>query len=104
MSHSSERLSGYDTGSNYWEQGGIHLSAFTNLSWHFRLTYDPSVEEFGYSFRLFAAALRGGVVQEGGFITEKGRRRGGNPRPVMTCPTDLYSHPRNGLGSELESG
>jgi len=77
MSHSDESLPGHDgVGSNYWEQGRLQLSAFTNTAWHFRLTYDPSVEKFAYSFRLFAAALGGGVMQDGGFITKKGEAAG----------------------------
>jgi hypothetical protein len=80
MSHSSESLPGHDgIESNYWEQGEIRLAAYTNTAWHFRLTYDPSVEEFAWSFRLFGEALRGGTLQNGGIITNKGEAAGRKP-------------------------
>jgi hypothetical protein len=82
MSHSSESLPGHEeTGTNYWEQGELRLAAFTNTAWHFRLRYDPSLEEFAWSFRLYAQVLRGGILSQGGIITNKGEAAGRTPPP-----------------------
>jgi hypothetical protein len=59
------------TGSNYWQQTRMHLSAFTNQSLTFRLSFRPPVEKFSIDFLLYASALQGGIEVHGEFAPER---------------------------------
>jgi hypothetical protein len=61
MAYSTGSMEGHPGGVNYWRTSGVPLSAFTNTSFCYRLEYTDSQEPFPFQFRLYAAALQGGV-------------------------------------------